>query len=128
MQKDAQFLGALACGKNNKLSHQLYGLLCQSKLPMHLPWPGHIQQQLNDLGMKNMWREHSIPSHGWLKAAVTLRISDCFLQNWNEGIFRSEKCITYRMFKQSCKLEPYLINLPQKYATILCKFRVSNHR
>ena len=54
--------------------------------------------------------------------------TDQFTQEWRSIIYHSQKCLSYRLFKESLMLESYLFILPRKYATILCKFRCNNFK
>jgi hypothetical protein len=43
-------------------------------------------------------------------------------------MFNSSKGINYRIFKDIVLMEKYLLNLPEKYWKLFCKFRTGNAR
>lgn len=50
-------------------------------------------------------------------------MQDQFKQSWSSDMFNSSKGINYRSFKNTVSIKKYLLGLPEKYASILCKFR-----
>ena len=64
----------------------------------------------------------------WLKNKVFAILHDQFKQNWTSDMNNSSKGINYRVFKDIISMEKYLLNLPEKYSKLFCKFRTGNAR
>ena len=50
------------------------------------------------------------------------------MQLWKNNIVNSSKGISYRIFKESIKLEKYVTSLPHKYSIIICQFISNNFK
>ena len=87
-------------------------------------WINHIQLNLDNLGMSDVWNYHG---NGFtnlhIKEAVKLRIKDIYKQKWNEVKSEHPYCEMYAIFKTDWKLEHYLIDLNYQQRVSLCKFR-----
>ena len=91
------------------------------------PWIKKIRMTLNNIGMSDLWETCEITSRDWVKKSVERRLADIHTQELSSAIFDNSHSKTYRIFKQTFKLEKYLIELPKRERLIICKFRCSNH-
>ena len=128
-QRMVNFWGRLIVAKEDKLCARMYQLLYR----MHTldiyqsPWINYIKDILSDCGMYDTWLSQSFPTLQWLKAAIKLRLTDQYKQEWHASLQDSSKCLNYRIFKSDFKLENYLCVLPFRLSSQLCKFRTCNH-
>ena len=92
-------------------------------------WIAYIYKILNDAGLNNVWlfQAEGVKAD-WLKNSVARITKDQFLQTWNANVQESSKCLNYRIFKTVHNLENYLLVLPPKLRTTLCKFRCRNSK
>ena len=82
---------------------------------------------VKDLGMTNIWNYQEV-NVKWFKNAIKLRLEDQFKQEWHSQVHDHERCINYRIFKDSFGFEKYLVDLPKCHAMRLCNFRTGNHQ
>ena len=75
-----------------------------------------------------MWDTQQFPNIKWLQISTRQKLTDLFLNDWYSSIQTSNKCLTYRMFKNSFNFEDYLIKLPSYCVNQLIKFRTRNHQ
>ena len=69
-----------------------------------------------------IWHTQTFTSEMWLKTSTENILKDQFYQKWASDISKSNKCINYRLFKNSLCAEKYLNILPNKLSVIICKF------
>ena len=50
------------------------------------------------------------------------------LQNWSAKLDNSSKGLNYRLFKDTIKIEPYLLKVPPRFYLHFAKLRTGNHR
>ena len=62
------------------------------------------------------------------KKQIQQRLADQFCQKWSAEIYQSNKCINYRIFKTTLKLENYLIDLPFNQRRLMTRFRCRNNK
>ena len=62
------------------------------------------------------------------KKAISLKLNDMYFQEWHSNITKMNSCFCYKMFKDSLKLENYLLNLNISESINLCKFRCRNSK
>ena len=92
------------------------------------PWIRNIEKIFNDCGMSNIWKNFSNVNHIWIKKAISLKLNDMYFQEWHSDINKMNSCFCYKMFKDSLKLENYLLNLNISESINLCKFRCRNSK
>ena len=120
----------LVTGKCSNLASKVYNVLVEGHRNNSLKavWVACIEKLLNDTGFSGVFRTHEFSSAEWIKRAVRLRLEDQYKQEWNRLVQTSPKCITYRLFKDTWGMEPYLLKLPPVFRIPMCKFRSSNHK
>jgi hypothetical protein len=91
-------------------------------------WLENVQNILNNCGLSYIWQQQTFPSIEWLKNMVHEKCKDQYVQSWYSAVREGSKCINYRILKLSHVFEPYLLTLPQKYRTVLTKFRCRNNK
>ena len=62
-----------------------------------------------------------------MKDIISTQLKTQFAQEWEFEIFRNRKCVSYRIFKDEIKTEPYLAKLDFVDRRALCKFRTGSH-
>ena len=73
-----------------------------------------VKHILESCGFSGVWRNQAITCspENFKKKQIQQRLADQFFQKWSAEIYQSNKCINYRIFKTTLKLENYLIDLP----------------
>ncbi|XP_053395338.1 uncharacterized protein LOC128555792 isoform X1 [Mercenaria mercenaria] len=115
--------------KDNKICKILY------KTILHLhnsnihtsPWISFVKCNLDELGLSEYFINQKVTNLRHFKSLVKTRLQDHFVQNWNNSVDNSHKCLVYRMYKKVHCFEKYLDILPHNLAKTLCKFRTMNH-
>jgi hypothetical protein len=124
------FWGRLLTGPPNKFSVLMYKIM--RKLDVDSPnsflWLKNVKVILNNCGLSNIWESENFPSLDWLKNCTLQRNKDQFNQTWSVQTEESNKCINYRIFKNTFLMEPYLLSLPNKLRITFSKFRCRNTR
>ena len=91
-------------------------------------WLANIKQNLDAVGMSYA---HMLPypfHANQLISEFKLRLADSNLQTWNQSVWENELCSNYRMYKSAPNLSIYLLMLPSRQRTSLCRFRCRSHR
>lgn len=118
----------------NKLSSVMYKFLLQLKARSYhnSSFIETVQQQLNRLGLSNVWLNqlypNSLPSASAFKAMVKQRLQDQYIQEWTSNNNNNQLYYNYRLFKTDFVFENYLKILPFNLASNLVKFRTLNNR
>ena len=73
---------------------------------VRLPWVTRIHNILNKCGFSHVWNDQFV-NLDWLKSALKLRLNDQYQQSWDAEVFQSSKCLNYRMYKCTPKLDAY---------------------
>ena len=122
------FWHKITVGAKNKLSHKLTYLLkkLHEQNQHYSPWLKSIEQILNTSGYGNVWQNPDAVEHNWLKKTIERRLSDIYIQNWQNQVNTMSSCIIYRSIKPYFKSEKYLMlsNLSDRIS--ICKFRCRN--
>ena len=128
-QKLLCFWARIVNSKKEKISKQLYVLLYDSFNNNHnlSRWIESIKSYLDGMGLSFYWLLKDINVKQF-KQSIKLRMSDMYRQEWSENIFKSNKCIMYRIIKNEPVFEEYLLNNSIKNRIIMCKFRLGNHK
>ena len=116
--------------KDDKICKLLYdtALNLHNAGSVKFSWIEYIKSSLDSLGMSEYFTSQNVVSIPHFKSLVKSRISDQFLQNWNNTIMNSPKCLVYRLYKTQHLFEEYLDIIPLNLAYILCRFRIMNHK
>jgi hypothetical protein len=83
---------------------------------------------LNECGLSYIWQNEQLINVTWFTNKVFNILHDQFKQSWTNDMYNSSKCINCRIFKNIISMEKYLLNLPERYWKLLCKFRTGNTR
>lgn len=90
-------------------------------------WVQHIKKSLNSTGLTFLWHmQHSVDLCKY-KTLFQSILQDMFIQEWFSNQV-SSKGSFYFSFKNSFKLEDYLLKLNYRHAITICKLRTSNHK
>ena len=78
-------------------------------------------------GLNFVWMQQESVDCKWLKNVLRSRISDINIQNWHNEMTINSHCVSYQLFKDNLRLEPYIITLLNTCQSItMCKFRCGN--
>jgi exonuclease III len=129
-QRMVCYWGRLITGPQNKFSVKMYQLMrSMSTDPLCVfPWLNKVKQILDNCGMSNTWETESFPNLTWLKESVLQNSKDQYIQNWLAQVTESNKCLNYKIFKNTFVLEPYLLELSDKLRNDYVKFRCRNSK
>jgi hypothetical protein len=70
-----------------------------------------------------MWGDQRIAKSDYISIYVNKCLSEKFIQNWNNNVMNSAKCLNYRIYKSNFCFEQYLSVLPSDLRMYLCNFR-----
>ena len=118
-------------GKTSKLSSLMYKIIYKLHLAdaYNSPWLLCIKKILCDSGNPNFWYEQDLLAPKTLmKKVVHSQLENQYLQFWQAEMNRNRKCITYRIFKDQLRFEPYLKNLNFIERRALSCFRSGCHQ
>ena len=121
----------IANSKNHKLSNIIYRLTrsLHDKGIYQSPWLVKIKSILDNVGLSYLWNyDLSLVNQSWLKSNLDMKLSDIFIQNWNEVVDKNSHCTNYRIFKTSLQIEKYITTLDLNDRISLCKFRCGNYK
>lgn len=76
-------------------------------------WAWSVKTLLESHGFENVWRDGVVNPRGFLKN-LRNKMIEKFKQDWLEKLTESERFFTYKMFKTSHGLEPYLNDITIK--------------
>ena len=93
-------------------------------------WLQFIKSLLYDLGFSHVWNNQCTFNASALLFAIKNKLKERFISFWRNRLLSEEgKLRTYKLFKQSFGIEPYLENLYDKnLRRCLTSFRISTHR
>ena len=86
-------------------------------------WLANVRHNLDSVGMSYA---HLLPSPtpaSQLISEFKQRLADSNIQLWNQSVWENEVCSNYRMYKSAPNLSTYLVKLPSRQRTSLCRFR-----
>ena len=118
-------------GKQSKLSSLMYKIIYKLHLNgnYNSPWLLCIKQILCNSGNPFFWyQQEQLTPKVFMKNVVAEQLKLQFFQTWESEVYRNRKCVSYRIFKDEIKSEPYLSKLDFMDRRALCKFRTGNHR
>ena len=124
------FWARMIAGKESKLTRIIYTHsknLHTSNVHM-CKWIDYIKGILQECDLHNIWESHNFQSVGWLKTAVERKLKNNFIIKWKQELERMPSCDVYVDFKQTFKLEEYLIYLPLTLRRSVCSLRTNNSR
>ena len=79
--------------------------------------------------MSDVWlTQGAFLSNRQLKVLIKTRLKDQFKQKWVSEIESNSKCILYKSFKTTFKLEKYLQELNEYHLRFIIRFRLCNHK
>ena len=99
-----------------KSSHDRTDISFQSK------WIGNMTRIPCENGLNFVWMQQESVDCKWLKNVLPSRISDINIQNWHNEMAVNSHCVSYQLFKDNLRLEPYNYNV----IDTMCKFRCGN--
>ena len=91
-------------------------------------WASSVRTLLQTLGFNDVWYFQGVGNVNMFLSIFKQRVSDTFLQNWNEGIANSSRARSYSLFSNfSYKI--YLDHLSlEKFRHAISRIRMSSHR
>jgi hypothetical protein len=120
------FWNKIITGNQSKISYRIYKYMQQ--IPNYeSKWITGIKNILNETGRFDLWLEQDNIQSKSLKLTIKQILIDQNIQNWHNRLSQSTKGLNYSIFKESIKIEKYLIELKKSEANYFLKFRSSNH-
>ncbi len=113
--------------KPEKLSRIAYHLMHNSH-DIEFPWYNFVKSTFDNCGLSGIWINQDFENVIWLQNVIKNSLKDQYIQEWRGTVRDSVKCVNYRMFKTDLELEPYLLDIPEKFRRSLCKLRTANHK
>ena len=101
-------------GKQSKLSSLMYKIIYKLHLNgnYNSPWLLCIKQILCNSGNPFFWyQQEQLTPKVFMKNVVAEQLKLQFFQTWESEVYRNRKCVSYRIFKDEIKSEPYLSKL-----------------
>ena len=125
-----KFWCKLLSGKNTKIDCTMDKLLYYlfKEDIYKSKWILKIQNILQEVGLNYIWLDNDVQNIDHLCNTINTRLQSQFVQNWNQKIFDTSKCLNYRIFKTTFTLEKYVTEMPLKSAITLAKFRTTNNK
>ena len=118
----------LCQSKHKKLSCAMMKLSVFRHPDSDFSWLFAIKHILDTTGLSSVWYRWKYINPVWLKNRIKTVLRDQFVQSWNHDILSMKSCSVYCMMKDSFDIENYLLCLPKKYRTQLCRFRCRNSK
>lgn len=98
------------------------------KYPNKLNWAFSVKSLLESMGFNNVWLAQGVGDMNLFLAIFKQRLSDNFIQGWNDRIQNSTRAKTYSLFSEfSYKIYLDVIKV-EKFRTAFSRFRMSSHR
>lgn len=120
------FWNRLITEKQTKLAYQIY------KYMLNLPnfnskWINYIKNIFIEIGMFDIWQNQQNIQCKTLKILVKQTLIDQNNQHWHSQLQNSSRGLNYSIYKDSIKLEAYLLKLSKAEWVHMLKFRTGNH-
>ena len=118
----------LKFGKQEKLSAILCNFLSKTNDPIGYPfkWNNHVKSALDKTGFSWVWNIHKLNIIRF-KSEFKQRLVDMFIQQWQAEIAENSQCTSYRLFKNTFKIEKYWSKLEPVHSINISKFRTRTH-
>ena len=111
--------------KTDKISYKLYKILLamhQHGL-FHSKWLLSFKNILHESDKEQVWSIQEAALN--ISKIVKLKLTEIYKRSWKESVFKSPKCLNYRIFKYTFGLEKYFGVLLDDFA--LAFFFILNH-
>ena len=79
-------------------------------------------------GYIGFWDNLNFPNKNWLLKSTKQKLTDLYLNEWNNACNNNTSCYIYKLFKTSSGFENYLTKVPFKLRKYLIQIRTRNHR
>lgn len=115
---------------DSKYIKLVYNIMMQDlqRLPDKTSWAKSVKMLLENLGFSHVWLSQGVGDMEIFMTLLKQRITDHFIQNWNEQLANSSRARTYSLIS-SFKFKPYLDFITiKKFRNALTRLRVSSHR
>ena len=80
----------------------------RTDISFQFKWIGNITNILCENGLNFVWPQQESVDCKWLKNVLRARISDINIQNWHNEMEVNSHCVSYKLFKDNLRLEPYI--------------------
>ena len=94
-------------------------------------WLKYVKCVIDQCGLSYLWHGVHRVNIEWLKYKIHLCLHDQFVQEWKSNIDDMSSCNVYASILNAnvyWEIQKYLIKLPVRYRTILCRFRCRNSK
>ena len=110
----------------NKMYKICHDLFCMDEYKS--PWLCAIKEILVNAGLECVWNTHSFVSKNSLCNLVRNSLKSEMIAKWRDQLDNSTKCLFYKNYKANIVREPFIAQLPERFAIALVKFRCNNHK
>ena len=119
----------IATGEDSKISSILYKWIkvLYDQNIYKSSWIDKVKKTLDKIQMTNIFDDTSNVNKMCFKNNSRLRLKDLCAQKWTDEVNTNSTCHNYRAMTVVKKTQEYLLKLPKYYATVLYKFKCSNH-
>ena len=93
----------------------------------HFKWCRKIKDTLDSMGLSSKWIYGHILDPSF-KSIFKQRCYDVFIQKWNADLQKNSQCNVYKMFKDSPKIEKYMLKLENAHRFRILKFIMRVHK
>ena len=90
-------------------------------------WFDKIRNILISCGFSGFWDSLNFPNSNWLVKSIKQKLTDLYINNWQNETSNSTSCYNYRIFKTTFGYESYRSKVPFTYRKYLIKIRTRNH-
>ena len=91
-------------------------------------WAASVKCFFESLGFNNVWYFQGVGNINAFLSVVKQRLTDNFIQNWNERIQASSRAKTYSLFRDFSYKTYLEIVKVEKFRFVLSRIRMSSHR
>ena len=125
-----RFLFKTLHSKDTKYIRLVYNLMIDDldNSPEKLSWAKLVKTVLETLGFGHVWLSQGVGDVNMFLAVFKRRLTDNFIQDWNEDIEKSSRANTYRFladFSFKCYLDFVTV---RKFRYAFTRLRVASHR
>ena len=92
----------------NRYAHQSYKMLKSLDDAGRKSWASNIKHLLFSLGFAYLWIAQEVGNQAFFIKSFKRRLSDCYLQKWNESLRTTSKAESYLYYKSLLTPETYL--------------------
>ena len=114
---------------DGRISKRMFQTMLSLEQTNHFchPWILNVKRILNNAGYSHIYND-DLGRYKWvfIREMLKSRLRDIFVQDWRSNVYEHERCINYRIFKDSFEMEHYLMCGNNMNVKRILKFRTRN--